>query len=75
MYPKDLDTAILQQQVIRYADGTVELGTLTRIPCSVSSIEVRNNFQPTPFEMGTEGYDRVLAKLDGSFTGPNLQVS
>ena len=75
MYPKDLDTAILQQQVIRYADGTVELGQLTRIPCSVSSMEVRNNFQPTPFDEGTEDYDRVMSKLDGTFTGPNLQVS
>lgn len=75
MYPKDLDTAILQQEVIRYADGTVELGALTRIPCSVSSMEVRNNFQPTPFAAGTEEYRRVLSKLDGSFTGPNLQVS
>lgn len=75
MYPKDLDTAVLQQQVIRYADGTVELGQLTRIPCSVSSIEIRNNFQPTPFAEGTEDYDRVMSKLDGTFTGPNLQVS
>ena len=74
MYPKDLDTAVLQQEVIRYADGTVELGQLTRIPCSVSSIEIRNNFQPTPFAAGTEDYDRVLSKLDGTFTGPNLRV-
>ncbi len=75
MYPDDLDTAIVQQQVIRWPDGTVELGELTRIPCSVSSMEVRNNFQPTPLEPGTEAYDRVLSKLDGSFTGPNLRVS
>ncbi len=75
MYPEDLDTAVLQQQVIRYPDGTVELGELIRIPCSISSIEVRNDYQPTPMEPGTEPYDRVLSKLDGTFTGPNLRVS
>ena len=45
------------------------------IPCSVSSIPVRNNFQPTPYEPGTEEYDRVISKLTGTFTGNDLKIS
>lgn len=74
-YPKDMDTAVLQQEVIRETDGTVHLGELTIIPCSCSSVETRNDFQPTPYAPGTEGYDRVISKLDGSWTGPNLTVN
>lgn len=68
-YPTDMDTAIVQQQVLRYPDGTVELGERTFIPCCISSETPRNNFQPTPYEEGTEYYDRVLSKLDGTFKG------
>ncbi len=73
-YPGDYDTALLQQEVIRQTDGTVTLGELTRIPACVSSVSGLNNFQPTPYEVGTEDYDRVLQKLDGTFTGPNLKI-
>lgn len=73
-YPRDYDTALLQQEVIRSADGTVTLGELTIVPASVSSIPERNNYQPTPCEPGTEMYDRVMQKLDGSWTGPNLPI-
>lgn len=73
--PADKDTAVLQQQIIRDVDGTVSLGSLTIVPCSVSSITSRNDFQPTPYEEGSEKYDRVLSKLDGSFDGPNLDMS
>lgn len=71
-YPKDYDTALLQQQVIRQPDGTVCLGELTIVPCSLSSETGKNNFQPTPYAPGTEEYDRVLRKLDGTFTGADL---
>ena len=73
-YPRDYDTAILQQEVIRSADGTVTLGELIRIPANVSSAADRNNYQPTPYEAGTAAYDRVLHKLDGSWTGSNLPI-
>ena len=73
-YPRDYDTALLRQEVIRTADGSVTLGELTIVPASVSSIPERNNYQPTPCEPGTEMYDRVLQKLDGSWTGPNLPI-
>ena len=72
--PDDYDTALLQQEIIRQPDGTIALGQLTRIPACISSIPERNNFQPTPMEPGSEGYDRVLRKLDGSFDGPNLKI-
>ncbi len=74
LYPQDLDSAVLQQTVIREPDGTVHLGELTMIPCSVSSVPIRNNFQPTPFEEGTEDYERAMSKLTGTFKGYNLTV-
>ena len=74
MYPKDYDTALIQQEVIRTADGEVKLGQRTIIPCNISSVENRNNFQPTPYEVGSDAYNRVISKLDGSYDGPNLAV-
>lgn len=65
--PDDFDTALLQQEVIRAADGSVRLGELTIVPACVSSISGRNNYQPTPYEAGTEEYDRVLAKLQDTW--------
>ena len=72
--PRDLDSAILQQEVILYSDGTLELGELTIIPISISSAEKGNNFQPTPCEEGSEQYNRILSKLDGTFEGDDLNV-
>lgn len=66
-YPSDMDTAIIQQQVIRHPDGTIELGERTIIPCCVSSLSPRNNFQPTPYPEDHEAYQRVLSKLEGSY--------
>lgn len=75
-WPADLDSVILQQEVIREVDGSVHLGELTKIPCAISSITktAQNNFQPTPYEEGSEKYERVLSKLDGTFKGANLNV-
>ena len=73
-FPRDLDSAIMQQEVIRDVDGTVRLGELKMIPVSITSLEVQNNFQPTPYEEGTKEYDRTMSKLDGSFNGPDLVV-
>lgn len=73
-WPQDLDSAILQQEIIRDESGAVSLGELTIIPVSCSSLPVQNNFQPTPYPEGSEKYDRVLSKLDGSYKGGNLIV-
>ena len=74
-FPKDLDSAIVQLEVIRDPQGKISLGKLIRIPVSITSMEVQNNFQPTPYEEGTKEYDRVMSKLDGTFTGPDLVVN
>ena len=63
-YPNDYDTALVQQEVIREPDGTVHLGTLTVVPCSVSSVSQKNDFQPTPYPADSRGYARVLEKLN-----------
>ena len=72
--PRDRDSAIVQQEIIRGEDGKVTLGELTIIPVSISSIEIYNNYQPIPYEEGTKEYDRTLSKLDGTFDGPDLVV-
>lgn len=63
MYPDDYDTALIQQEIIRYPDGTVTLGENTVVPCCLTSEKGHNNFQPTPYEQGSEQYNRVLKKL------------
>jgi poly-gamma-glutamate synthesis protein (capsule biosynthesis protein) len=73
--PKDFDTAIVQQEVIRQEDGSFTLGTRTIIPCSVSSISRENNYQPTPYAEGTKEYDRIISKLDGTYKGPNIPLN
>lgn len=73
-WPQDLDSAILQQEIIRDTDGTVSLGELTIIPVSCSTLPVQNDFKPTPYPEGSDKYDRVISKLDGTFKGGNLIV-
>lgn len=73
-WPQDLDSAILQQQIIRSPEGEISLGELTIIPVSCSSLPAQNNFQPTPYEAGSDKYERVMQKLSGTYTGPDLRV-
>lgn len=61
--PADFDTALLQQEILRDPEGNVRLGELTIVPCCISSIESRNNYQPTPYAPESEDYGRVLEKL------------
>lgn len=73
--PSDKDTAIIQQQIVREPDGTVHLGEMTIIPCHVSGIlSWGNDYQPTPMEVGSKYYDRVMSKLDGSWTQEGADV-
>lgn len=74
IYPSDYDSALIQQEIILAGDGTVTLGERTIVPVSISSIERRNNYQPTPYPEDSEEYARVLSKLDGTYDGPNLPV-
>lgn len=61
--PRDYDTALIQQELTLGSDGTVTLGKTICIPACVSSTTGWNNYQPTPYEEGSEGYARVLEKL------------
>ena len=74
-FPRDMDSAIVQVEVLRDENGKVHLDGLNIIPVSISSMRGQNNFQPIPYEEGTTEYDRTMSKLDGTFTGPDLVVN
>ena len=67
IYPEDYDSALIRQEIIRAADGTVSLGQTIPVPVCISGTERRNDYQPVPYAEGTEEYDRVLAKLAGTW--------
>ena len=71
-HPKDYDSAVIQMEILREYDGTVRFGELTIIPICISSVSDRNNYQPTPYPEGSEAYNRVLEKLEGTYSGPNV---
>ena len=71
--PADKDTAVVQQEFIRNADGSVVLGETIIVPCRVSSVSSRNDYQPTPYDPSDPGYLRVLSKLDGSYAAQWLE--
>ena len=71
-HPKDFDSAVIQMQILREYDGTIRFGELTIIPICISSVSDRNNYQPTPYPEGSEAYNRVLEKLEGTYSGPNV---
>ncbi len=72
--PRDKDTFILRMTVERAADGTVRIIEREHIPCACSGEKNRNNYQPVPYEEGSEEYLRTLSKLDGTFGGANLTI-
>ena len=72
--PADMDTALVQVDIIRDIDGKISVGGYKLIPCRVSSIASYNDYCPTPFEEGSAEYERVMAKLTGTFTGSDLVV-
>jgi len=60
--PADKDTMIFQQ-TFTFVDGEKQEETEARvIPCSVSSVKERNNYQPTPLEQ--EDAERVIGRLN-----------
>jgi|GEM_PF-118151 len=73
--PRDKDTAVIQQLVIREPDGSVHLGDTVRIPFRLSSTPERNDYQPTPYSTDDPAYERAMSKLDGTFDGPDLNVT
>lgn len=73
--PDDKDTAIVQFDIVRDYDGSITIMPWTAIPCSVSSVSYRNDYCPTPYEVGTADYDRAMSKLLGTYDGANLSLS
>jgi len=60
--PADKDTMIFQQ-TFTFVDGVKQEDMVAKvIPCTVSSISHRNNFQPTPLE--GEDVERVIGRLN-----------
>ena len=68
-WPKDMDSVIIQQEVIRDPNGNVSLGEAIFIPCSMTSSN-SNNFQPTPLELDSWQYNSVLHKLTEPIWAP-----
>lgn len=73
--PRDKDSVILQQTVIKTHDGAVTLGKLEKIPVKISTVANGNDYKPTPYTTEEKGYERALSKLDGTFTGKDLYVA
>lgn len=72
--PRDRDTAIVQLKVIKNPNGTLTTGEYEVIPCCLSSVPSVNDYCPTPYEKDSEEYKRTLTKLDGTWTGKDLNV-
>jgi poly-gamma-glutamate synthesis protein (capsule biosynthesis protein) len=61
--PPDKDTMVYQQTFTFHNDELVPTDEVSIIPCSVSSVTGRNNYQPTP-STGSEK-QRILNKMNG----------
>lgn len=68
--PSDKDTAIIQVEVERQADGTIRVCGTTVHPCSVSSRSDRNDYRPTLYSPDSDGALRVERKLAGTYQPP-----
>ncbi|MEA4896316.1 MAG: CapA family protein [Oscillospiraceae bacterium] len=72
--PRDPDTIILKLRVERATDGVISVVDREHIPCACTGVAGGNNYQPVPYDEGSEQYTRTLSKIDGSFDGPNLTI-
>ena len=72
--PRDKDTVIARLSVTREADGECSVTDVELIPCACSGVTNGNNYQPVPYEEGSEEYERTISKLEGTFTGANLTI-
>ena len=72
--PRDKDTVIAKLEVTRDVDGTCSVTDMRLIPCASSGVVDGNNYQPVPYEEGSEEYERTISKLEGTFTGSNLTI-
>lgn len=72
--PRDPDTIILKLTVERNLNGAINVTNREHIPCACTGVKGGNNYQPVPYEVGSEQYNRTLSKIDGTFDGPNLTI-
>ena len=78
--PTDPDTAIFQLKIRRDGDGSIHNDSYEIIPCCVSSdlegaannVDNYNDYKPTPYEPGTEAYDRAMSKILGTYEGDDM---
>ena len=61
--PKDKDSVIVRQHIYLTEDGSLAVGETEFLPCSVSSSSDTNTFCPTPYEEGSDAWNRVMEKL------------
>ncbi len=73
--PRDYDTIIAKVTVMRDVDGTISVTEREEIPCQISSTTSYNDYQPFPYEEGSEEFERALSKVDGTFNGANLSIN
>lgn len=72
--PKDKDTMIYQQ-TFTFIDGVKQEEINAKvIPCSISSDNSTNNFQPTPYEEGTDGHKRIIKRLNDYSNKKNVKI-
>lgn len=62
--PRDYDSAVIQLTIAQTGDSDVSVEQVDVHPVCISSISTSNNYQPTPYDPGTEDYDRVMEKLN-----------
>lgn len=67
MYPSDMDTMIFQQTFTLKGGKLQEDNVTNIIPCSISSVEDYNNYQPTPAagEKETEILNKITKRSQG----------
>ena len=67
MYPSDMDTMIFQQTFTLKGGELQEDNVTNIIPCSISSVEDYNNYQPTPAagEKETEILNKITQRSQG----------
>ena len=77
MYPSDMDTMVFQQTFTLKGGKLQEDNVTNIIPCSVSSVEGYNNYQPTPVagEKETEILNKITQRSQGLSNDENTEES
>ena len=68
--------------IILYSMGNFIFGGVSSLPVTDPNLSAAvrrpktdyNDFRPTPYEEGSDDYNRALSKIDGSYAGPDGQA-